>query len=129
MDCDPKLFVGAEKLDVVERPGVKDVVGAFGGGPETTGGLLAASSAFALKSLSLPANIIPDKVPVKNVAIGIINSKNFWSIGLMAFNGCVTKINEYSTTNTMPNNVNDRQMPIKNFSRAISCSSVYIMPG
>ena len=63
------------------------VDGAFGGGPETVGGLFAASSAFALRSLSLPANIMPDRVPVKNVAIGIINSKNFWSIGLIAFNG------------------------------------------
>ena len=70
------------------------VLGAFGGGPETVGGLFAASNALALKSLSLPANIIPDKVPVKNVAIGIINSKNFWSIGEIAFNGCVTKIIE-----------------------------------
>jgi hypothetical protein len=33
-----------------------------------------------------------DSVPVKNVAIGIINSKNFWSIGEIAFSGCVTKI-------------------------------------
>ena len=86
MDCDPKLFVGAEKLDVVERPGVKDDDSFFGAG-ETGGGLFAASSAFALKSLSLPANMIPDSVPVKNVAIGIINSKNFWSIGLIAFKG------------------------------------------
>ena len=77
---------GAEKLDVAEKPDV-DGVGSFLGGGETTGGLLAASNAFALRSLSLPANIIPDKVPVKNVAIGIINSKNFWSIGLIAFNG------------------------------------------
>ena len=70
------------------------VEGVLGGGPETTGGLFAASSAFALRSLSLPASMMPDKVPVKNVAIGIINSKNFWSIGLIAFNGCVTKIIE-----------------------------------
>ena len=39
--------------------------------------LLAASSALALRSLSLPASIIPDRVPVKNVAIGMISSKNF----------------------------------------------------
>ena len=75
------LDVGGEKLDVVGRLG--ELVGAG----ETGGGLFAASSAFARKSLSLPANIIPDKVPVKNVAIGIINSKNFWSIGLIAFKG------------------------------------------
>ena len=43
----------------------------------TVGALLAASNAFALRSLSLPANMIPDNVPVKNVAIGMINSKNF----------------------------------------------------
>lgn len=68
--------------------GVKlgDTLGVDGGG-ETVVGLFAASSAFACKSLSPPANIIPDKVPVKNVAIGIIISKNFESIGLIAFNG------------------------------------------
>ena len=43
----------------------------------TVGALLAASNALALRSLSPPANIIPLSVPVKNVAIGIINSKNF----------------------------------------------------
>jgi hypothetical protein len=32
---------------------------------------------LALRSLSPPANIIPLNVPVKNVAIGIINSKNY----------------------------------------------------
>ena len=64
------------------------------GGPETTGGLFAASNAFARNSLSLPANMIPLSVPVKNVAIGIINSKNFWSIGEIAFNGCVTNMIE-----------------------------------
>ena len=71
-----------------------NVEGAFGGGPETVGGLFAASSAFYLRSLSLPASMMPDRVPVKKVAIGIINSKNFWSIGEIAFNGCVTKIIE-----------------------------------
>ncbi len=86
---------------------------------------LAAVSACFCASLSPGlANMIPLSVPVKNVAIGIINSKNFWSIGLIALRGCVTNIKEYRTTNTIPNNVNDRQMPIKNFSRAISCSSV-----
>jgi hypothetical protein len=39
--------------------------------------LLAAFNASILASLSPPANIIPDKVPVKNVAIGMISSKNF----------------------------------------------------
>ena len=68
--------------------------GSLFGGAETTGGLFAASNAFPLRSLSLPANMIPDRVPVKNVAIGIINSKNFWSIGEIAFNGCVTNMIE-----------------------------------
>jgi len=50
-------------------------IGEEGDGVE---GLLAASSAFILASLSsLPASIIPESVPVKNVAIGIISSKNF----------------------------------------------------
>jgi hypothetical protein len=86
----------------------------------------AACSAAFCASLSLPANIIPDRVPVKNVAIGTINSKNFWSIGEIALSGCVTKISEYNTTNTIPTKVNDKQTPIKNLRRAINCSSVYI---
>ena len=69
------------KLD--DTLGVDGVVGAG----ETVVGLFAASNAFACKSLSPPANMIPDSVPVRNVAIGIIISKNFWSIGLIAFNG------------------------------------------
>jgi len=82
---------------------VGDTGGVANTGPETDGvvgagetgvGLFAASNAFAFKSLSLPANIIPDNVPVKKVAIGIIISKNFWSIGLIAFNGCVIKMIE-----------------------------------
>ena len=87
--------------------------------------LFAASNACFCASGLLPASIMPDNVPVRNVAIGIISSKNLESIGLIAFNGCVTNIKEYSTTNTIPNNVNARQMPIKNFKRAINCSSVY----
>ena len=70
-----------------------DTFGVVGAG-ETGVGLFAASNAFAFRSLSLPANIIPDNVPVKKVAIGIIISKNFWSIGLIAFNGCVIKMIE-----------------------------------
>ena len=85
----------------------------------------AAFKAAACASLSPFDNMIPDNVPVKNVAIGIISSKNFWSIGLIALSGCVTNIKEYSTTNTIPVNVNARQIPIKNFNRAINCSSVY----
>jgi hypothetical protein len=46
-------------------------------------------------------------------------------MGLMAFKGCVTNMIEYSTTNTMPTKVSARQMPMKNLSRAMSCSSVY----
>ena len=84
---------GGLKLDVAENPdgaelgteGMLDDTW-FGAG-ETGVGLFAASNAFACKSLSPPANMIPDNVPVKNVAIGIIISKNFWSIGLIAFNG------------------------------------------
>jgi hypothetical protein len=53
---------------------------------------LAASNAFICASLLLPANIIPLSVPVKNVAIGIISSKNLLSIGLIASNGCTTNI-------------------------------------
>ena len=85
----PLVGVGAEKLDAAgtldEKVELEDEAGAGAG--ETGVGLLAASSAFPLRSLSLPANIMPDNVPVKNVAIGIINSKNFWSIGDIAFNG------------------------------------------
>jgi hypothetical protein len=88
LKVEPSGFVvGAGKLDVVDKLGVKDEpVSLFGAG-ETGVGLVAASIALPLRSLSLPANIMPDKVPVKNVAIGIINSKNFWSIGEIAFSG------------------------------------------
>ena len=84
------------------------------GAGDTVTGLFAASNAFAFRSLSPPANIIPDNVPVKNVAIGMIISKNFWSIGLMAFKGCVIKMIEYRTTKTIPVNVIAKQIPIKN---------------
>ncbi len=47
----------------------------------------AASKALALRSLSLPANMMPDKVPVKNVAMGMISSKNLLSTGLIPFMG------------------------------------------
>jgi len=86
----------------------------------------AASIALPFKSLSPPANMIPERVPVKKVAIGIINSKNLESIGAIAFIGCVTKMREYNTTNTIPTSVSARQIPIKNFSLAINCSSVYM---
>ena len=72
--------------------------GGGGGGAGGVGGLsqplFAAANACFCASGSLPASIMPDKVPVKKVAIGIINSKNFWSIGEIAFSGCVTKIIE-----------------------------------
>jgi hypothetical protein len=64
---------GLLKLELALSPLGAGVVGAG----LTVGALLAASNAFALKSLSPPANMIPLSVPVKNVAIGIINSKNF----------------------------------------------------
>jgi len=86
----------------------------------------AASIALPLKSLSLPANMIPERVPVRKVAIGIINSKNLESIGAIAPIGCVTKMREYNTTNTIPTSVSARQIPIKNFNLAINCSSVYM---
>lgn len=65
-DGTPLLYAG---VDMLGKP--PSDIGDGGGA------LFAASSAFALKSLSPPANIIPDKVPVKKVAIGIIISKNF----------------------------------------------------
>ena len=68
-----KLIFAPPKLALALNPLGAGVVGAG----LTVGALLAASSALALKSLSPPANIIPLNVPVKNVAIGIINSKNF----------------------------------------------------
>lgn len=88
---------------------------------DTGAGLVAASRAFILASLSsLPANIIPDRIPVKNVEIGISISKNFWSIGDIALRGCVTNIIEYNTTNTIPVSVSVKHTPIKNLRRAIN---------
>jgi hypothetical protein len=61
-------------------PGVGNGARGSGAGGSGDDGLLtpdAISIAFIAASLSLPANMIPDSVPVKNVAIGIINSKNF----------------------------------------------------
>ena len=114
---DPNPDVGIEKLDVDGAGG--------GGGGETGGGLFAASNAFALNSLSSPANMIPDNVPVKNVAIGIINSKNLLSTGLIPFIGCVTKIRLYRTTKTIPKSVKPKMMPIKNFNLEFNSSVVY----
>jgi hypothetical protein len=70
-----KLAFNPPKLAEAEKPllGNGEGLPLLGGGAD----LLAASNALALKSLSPPANIIPDNVPVKNVAIGMINSKNF----------------------------------------------------
>lgn len=65
------------------------------GEPPPTGvgaDLLAASMALPRSSLSSPANMIPDSVPVKNVAMGIMSSKNLLSTGLIPFMGCVTNI-------------------------------------
>ena len=75
-------------------------------------------------SLPVPASMIPLRVPVRNVAMGMISSKNFESTGEMAFKGCVTNMMEYNTTNTMPIKVRARQMPMKNLSRIMSSSSV-----
>jgi hypothetical protein len=88
----PPMAIG---LGGIPIPPIGELIGVAGG----VAGLfvqpeVAACSAAFCASLSPPANMIPDRVPVKNVAIGIINSKNFWSIGLIAFNGCVTKIIE-----------------------------------
>lgn len=61
----------AEALNPLPKDG--EGVGVLGAGDP----LLAASNALALRSLSPPASIIPDSVPVKKVAIGMISSKNF----------------------------------------------------
>ena len=90
--------------------------------------MLADSSALARRSLSSPASMIPDSVPVRNVAMGIINSKNLLSTGLMPFIGCVTKIRLYSTTKTIPKSVSPSTIPIKNFNLALSSSVVYLGP-
>jgi hypothetical protein len=61
--------------------------------------------------------------------MGMISSKNLLSTGLMALSGCVTKMIEYSTTNTMPIKVRAKQIPMKNLSRTMSSSSVYLLDG
>ena len=75
-------------------------------------------------SLPVPASMMPLSVPVRNVAMGMISSKNLESTGDIALSGCVTKIMLYNTTNTMPVKVMARQMPMKNFSLIMSSSSV-----
>ena len=88
MDCDPNEFETAgEKLGAGEKEDGLVVSFFCIGVGGLSHPLLAACSAAFCASLSLPASMIPDRVPVKNVAIGIINSKNFWSIGLIAFKG------------------------------------------
>jgi hypothetical protein len=79
-------------------------------------------------SLPVPASIIPDNVPVKNVAIGIISSKNLESIGDIIPKGCGTNIILYRTTKTIPVNVIARHIPIKNLSLTINSSEVYLSP-
>ena len=121
-------LTGRGGMDGIEPIGGRDV-GAGADGGAGGGALFVLASIAALRSsLSSPANMIPDRVPVKNVAIGIINSKNLLSTGDIPFIGCVTKISEYRTTNTMPNNVKPRIQPIKNFKRALSSSVVYFSP-
>ena len=78
VDTDGVEAKGVGRFSPPENP-----PGVVGGGAD----LDAASIAFALKSLSSPANMIPDNVPVRNVAIGIINSKNLLSTGLIPFIG------------------------------------------
>ena len=68
-----KLKLVPPILALAENPPPDGVLGVGLGDPP----LLAASKALALRSLSLPASIIPLNVPVKNVAIGMISSKNF----------------------------------------------------
>jgi hypothetical protein len=67
-------------------------------------------------------NIMPDKAPVKKVAIGFISWKNFSSFGADCPSGCVTNIREYKTVNIVPVNVSDRQTPTTNFN-IVSISS------
>ena len=83
---------GAVNADGIVGAGVNglgaDTLGVAVGLGLTVVGLVAASIAFMRASLSsLLANMMPESVPVKKVAIGIINSKNFWSIGDIAFSG------------------------------------------
>ena len=73
------------------------------------------SSSFFLEIVLELVSIIPDRVPVKKVAIGWMSSKNFISLGAEAFIGCVTCIKEYSTANIIPVSVNDKQIPTIKF--------------
>ena len=52
------------------------------------------------------------------VQAAVASACAFTAGGLIPFIGCVTKIKLNKTTNTIPNNVNDRQMPIKNLIRS-----------
>lgn len=72
-----KLMLAPPKLALALKPPGVDGAGGVDGLGLIVGALLAASSALARRSLSLPANMIPLKVPVKNVAMGMISSKNF----------------------------------------------------
>ena len=67
-------------------PPIMGLVGTGAPGALGKGGMLglagvlapaAASMALALRSLSLPANMIPLRIPVRNVDIGTSISKNF----------------------------------------------------
>ena len=71
-----KVVSGTE-LRFIQGSCAGDIGAGVEGADETLTSLLAASNALALRSLSPPANIIPLSVPVKKVAIGMINSKNF----------------------------------------------------
>ena len=90
--ADPKDGGENEEADPIGLLNEEVVEGVDG---EGVVGLVAASIAFIFASLSpLSANIIPDKIPVRKVEIGTSISKNFWSMGEIAFKGCVTKIME-----------------------------------
>jgi hypothetical protein len=80
-------------------------------------------------SFPVPANMMPDSVPVKKVAMGMINSKNLLSTGLMALSGWVTNMMLYSTVNTMPTKVTAKHPPMNTLRRIINSSSLYFSRG
>jgi hypothetical protein len=69
--------------------------------------------------------MMPDRIPQRNYATGMMTSKNFWSIGLMALSGCWTNMTEYRIVKIIPISVNVRQSPMMNFNRTINSSEEY----
>ena len=63
---------------------ISSFLAATGGGEEIGFGGVGAGGEIGFTFLSPFDNMIPERVPVKNVAIGIINSKNLESIGAIA---------------------------------------------